>query len=239
MKSKIAELLKCNRTPVAVFRTDQKPENALMFKKGTKGCIMAFLNATSKGKTAALSEDTVGCPGGKSGSGFQPFKPGMAEKFLSTGVDGIQEGEFFKESPELAKLFIDGLPAIKHKQYLVLKPYDLVGENEIPDVVIFLVNADELSALVTLANFDQPTQDNVEIRFGAGCAQTFLYPLSAYDTDRDICTIGMTDISARKCIDKDLLAFSIPYRRFCVMEEKSEKSFLTHNTWNILLKRKK
>lgn len=44
MKSKIAELLKCDRIPVAVFRTDQKPENALMFKEGTKGCIMAFLN---------------------------------------------------------------------------------------------------------------------------------------------------------------------------------------------------
>lgn len=238
MKSKIAELLKCNRVPVALIRTNQKPENALMFKEGTKGCIMAFLNAASKGKTAVLSEATVGCPGGKSGTGFLPFQSGMAEKFLSTGVEGIQEGEFYKESPELAKTFIDGLPAIKAEKYLVLKPYELVDENEIPDAVIFLVNADELSALVTLANFDQPTQDNVEIKFGAGCAQTILYSLDAQDCGRDICMVGLTDLSARKCIDKDLLAFSIPYRRFCVMEEKAEKSFLTHGTWNLLLKRK-
>lgn len=238
MKSKIAELLQCNRVPVALFRTNKKPEDALMFKEGAKGCTIALLNAASKGKTAALSEETVGCLGGKSGAGFHPFKLGKIENFLSIGVEGKQEGEFYKESPELAKTFINSLPVVKSDEYLVLKPYNLVCEDESPDSVIFLVNAEELSALVTLANYDQPTQDNVEIKFGAGCAQTFLYSLDAQDNGRDICTIGLTDPSARKCIDKDLLAFSIPYRRFCVMEEKAEGSFLTHSTWSVLLKRK-
>ena len=42
MTSKIAELLKCNRMPVALIRTNQKPEEALMFKEGNKGCIYLF-----------------------------------------------------------------------------------------------------------------------------------------------------------------------------------------------------
>lgn len=238
MKSKIAELLKYNRVPVAVFRTNKKPEGALMFKEGSKGCIIALLNVASKGKIAALSEETVGCAGGKSGTGFKPFELGEIEHFLSNGVEGKEEGEHYKESSDIAKVFVNGLPKIKHEKYLVLKPYDLVQENEVPDEVIFLVNADELSALVTLANYDKLTQDNVEIKLGAGCAQTFLYPLDSQDNDRDICTIGLTDPSARMCIDKDLLSFSIPYRRFCVMEEKADGSFLTYRTWNMLLKRK-
>lgn len=238
MESKIARLLKCDRSPVALIRTDSKPKGALMFKENTKGCTVALLNAASKGKTAALSEATVGCFGGKSGAGFRPFKLGNIEHFLSTGVEGGREGEFYKESPELARAFVEGLPGIRHKEYLVLKPLNLVAEDEEVDAVVFLVNADELSALVTLANYDRPTQDNVEIKFGAGCAQTFLYSLSNQDTGRDICTIGLTDPSARKCIERDLLAFSIPFRRFCVMEEKAEGSFLTHDTWGSLLKRK-
>ncbi|MDO5558317.1 MAG: DUF169 domain-containing protein [Oscillospiraceae bacterium] len=238
MRSRIAELIKCDRIPVALIRTDCKPEEALMFKENVKGCTIALLNAASKGKTAVLSEPTVGCNGGKSGAGFKPFKLGFIEHFLSTGIEGQKEGEFYKESPELARVFVEGLPSIRHEEYLLLKPYSQVQEDEIVDAVIFLVNADELSALVTLANYDQPTQSNVEVKFGAGCAQTFLYSLVNQDTEKDICTIGLTDPSARKCIDKDLLAFSIPFRRFCIMEEKAEGSFLTHDTWNSLLKRK-
>ncbi|NDO47855.1 DUF169 domain-containing protein [Clostridium sp. MD294] len=238
MTSKIAELLKCSRMPVALIRTNQKPEQALMFKEGNKGCVIALLNVASQGKISALSEETIGCPGGKSGTGFKPFQLGKIEYFLSTGGKENKEGEYYKESPELARTFINGLPSIESKKFIVLKPYNLLNEYEIPHAVIFLVNADELSALVTLANYDKPTQDNVEIKFGAGCAQTFLYSLANQDNGKDICTIGLTDPSARKCIDKDLLSFSIPYRRFCIMEEKAKSSFLTHDTWKTLLKRK-
>ena len=239
MKSKIAELLQSERKPVAVIRSEVQPEEAMMFKEGSKGCIIALLNAASKGKTAALSEDTVHCPGGKAGAGFKPFKLGAIEYFLSVGKEGLKEGEFYKKSPELATDFIQGLPRIESGKYLVLKAFDCLLENEVPDAVIFLVNADELSALVTLANYDKRTQDNVEIKFGSGCAQTFLYPLHNQDMEMDICTIGLTDPSARKCMEKDLLSFAIPYRRFVVMEQNAEESFLTKKTWKTLLKRKK
>ena len=47
MKSKIAELLQCERKPVAVIRSEVQPEEAMMFKEGSKGCIIALLNAAS------------------------------------------------------------------------------------------------------------------------------------------------------------------------------------------------
>ncbi|SEM95313.1 Uncharacterised ArCR, COG2043 [Candidatus Frackibacter sp. WG12] len=112
-----------------------------------------------------------------------------------------------------------------------MKPLDKVTEDEEPKVIVFLVNADQISGLTFFANYDQPTQDNVTTFFGAGCHSTILQPIEQSKSDTPKALIGLTDPSARKFVDKNILSFSIPYERFLEMEDNVEESFLTKETW--------
>lgn len=236
MKSKIAEALHLKNEPVAVYRTDHCPEGALQFKEGVWGCVIGMLNAAAKGRIAAMDAATVVCRGGKAGLGLQPFQLGTIEYFLSVGGRGDKPGEHYKKTPELARDYVLSLPEVHSPDYVVFAPLSVVSE-ETPELIVFLVNADQLSGLATLANYDRPSQDNVQLRFGAGCAQSILYGLDAEAQEKGTCFIGLTDPSARKAIDKDLLSFSIPMARFLEMEANADGCFFHTDTWAVIEKR--
>lgn len=236
MESRIAKAIKLSSQPVAVYRSMECPEGAVQFKENTWGCVIALLNSASQGRTAAFCERTVACKGGKAGLGLKKFELGTIEYFLSVGGKGPKPGEFYKKTPELATEYVNGMPDVVSEDYVVFKPLDEIQQEE-PEEIIFLVNADQLSGLVTLANYDKHTQDSVKILFGAGCAQAILYGLDAHDQNSDVCFIGLTDPSARKCISKELLSFSIPYRRFLIMESNVSGCFFNTGTWAVIQKR--
>ncbi|MDO5336866.1 MAG: DUF169 domain-containing protein [Eubacteriales bacterium] len=239
MESKIASLLKLHNYPVAVYRTNKCPENAVQFKEGKWGCIVAMLNASAnKGITATFCDKTVTCKGGRAGIGIEPFKTGIIEYHLSVGGKGPKAGEFYRRSPELALDYIESMPEYRTDNYLVFTPLCNVDSElkENLDGIIFLVNADQLSGLVTLSNFDRKSLDNTAVTFGSGCAQSVLFPFSAENTNQK-CYIGLTDPSARKCISGETLSFSIPWARFKEMELVAEESFLTKETWGVISRR--
>lgn len=233
MNSKIAQALKMKLSPVAVIYSGEAPEEAIQFKPGVWGCITSLIYASAKGSTAALSSETTSCPGGRVGAGFDNFKPGI-EFFLSNGGERGGKAEHYKKTAELARDYIRAVPEVEKPEFLVLKPLDRLESGEKPEIVIFMVDADQLSGLCTLANFDSPRQDNVRLEFGAGCVQALLYPMSENYSETKKCVIGLTDPSSRKHIPSGLLSFSIPYSRFLEMEENVEQSFLSTDTWRAI-----
>lgn len=244
MHSKIADAIRLHRGPVAILLTDNKPENALEFTEegGQKNrCIIPLFVAALNGRTAVLEKETVLCPGGQAGLCFGPYQLGYIDYFLSTGKEGQFEGEYRKKTPELVREFIANLPNITlPSRYVVMKPLSEVNDGEIAEtaIVVFVANADQLSALATLANFDRPTNDNVSTLFGSGCGSLVMQVLDQARAERPKAVIGLTDITARKYLDKNVLSFSVPFKRFLEMEANVEGSFLTKGKdWPEIAKR--
>ncbi|OAT80703.1 DUF169 domain-containing protein [Desulfotomaculum copahuensis] len=256
MQSKIAAAINLRYPPVAIILTDEKPAGALQFKEGRWGCVAAMFTAAAKGRTAVFDRRTFGCLGGGTGLGFGNQYvnfPGGIEYYISTGnkefaaspagrnmrtSTPLAEGEGYYKSPAIAKKFVDALPMTDvPSTYVVFKPLDQMTETEEPAVVVFLANADQLSALAVLANYDRGASETVLAPFGAGCHTLFIIPYAEAQKEQPRAIIGLTDISARKHVDKDLLSFAVPYKMFRQMEDNVEGSFLQRETWLNVLKR--
>lgn len=243
MESRIASELKLRCQPVAIIFTNEKPEGALQFEKGRWACVIAMLDAAAKGKTAVFDRDTCGCGGGAIGLGFKDdfgHTPGGIEYFLSTGRgEGYPEGEGFKKTPELARTFVEQLPAtVIPYTYVVFKPLGAVDPaREAVQLVCMLVNADQMSALGALANYGRPGAESVIMPFGAGCHTICILPLNESQKDLPRAVVGLTDVTARPYIDADLVSFTVPFAMFQEMESNVPGSFLEKKVWKKLQER--
>ncbi len=172
---------------------------------------------------------------------IEQLKAAGAPKIL---IEEFSEGEGFCKTPELVQDWIDSLPEIKSEgPYVILKPLKDVKADETPKVVSLLVNPDQLSALVVLANFARKGSDNVRIPFGAGCACFGLHPFAEYEQENPRAVIGLTDISARfylgKPLGRDILSFTVPFKMFEEMESNAQESFLTRFAWKTMMSKNK
>ena len=192
--------------------------------------------------------------------------PGSEEgfcHFLSSGIEGWSEGpavaemikpfmrgelydnfihgERYIKTPEQVKRFIACLPITQiPRRYVVFRPLaDLGPAEEHPQTVIFFADPDELSALVVLANYGRGDYENVIIPYAAGCQTIGIYPYREAKTERPRAVVGLTDLSARLYIRKqladNLLSFAMPFALFTEMEANVEGSFLQRHTWQELL----
>ena len=272
MESAIAQALKLEYEPVALLFSDELPEGAVQFAEGKWGCVMWLLLASAaKGKPAAADRATFGCYGGGAGLGFgNPYQdwPGGIEcfyRFLSTG-NGPQEagasgrsdspawlrrsaardfelGERYVKTPAQVEKFVASLPLIEiPTRYVVFKPLAMVSADEQPEVVVFLVDPDRLSALVVLANYGRESYDNVIMPWGAGCQTIGIFAYREARSDHPRAVVGLTDLSARLQVARqlrhDLMTFTVPLKMFDEMEANVPGSFLERDTWRELLEHK-
>ena len=273
MESKIAEAIHLKHNPVAFIWSDEKPEKAIEFKPGKWGCIMWLAAAAAKGKTAVCGRSTFGCIGGGVGVGFgnqyKNFPGGMDGfyRFLSSGFeeweegrgmidvikqflpkdlfDDVVHGEKYFSTPEIAEKFVEGLPMRKiPAQYVIFKPLsDVDLKNETPRSIIFFADADQVSALTVLANYNRESNDNVIVPAAAGCHMMGIFVYEQGDKDCQKAILGLTDLSARENIYKqlgsDFLSFAVPLKMFEEMEGNVQGSFLERRVWLKLLNAKK
>ncbi len=244
MISELAKRLHLRYEPTAIVVADKKPADAICFVKGSRGCVAALLMAVAKGRIAAFDRDTCGCIGGGVGLGFFDRYPDGMEVFLSNG-DGTlpssfqnREAEGFKKSPQIARGWMEEMPRLKlEKRYVLFKPLNRLEESERPEAVVFHVNADQLTALIVLANYGRAHYDAVMVPFASGCQSTCLFPLTEAAKTEPKAVVGMADLSTRPYIDADLLSFTMPYPLFQEMEQNAVGSFLDRKEWQRVEKR--
>ncbi len=269
MESVLAQAIKLQPQPVAILLTENPPEKAMRFAEGKWGCVMFLVANATRGKTAVISRENFGCWGGGVGLGFgnryEDF-PGGEEcflHFLSSGnkewekgravgemlaekagrdfAANFLEGERYVKNPELTRQWLDELPITDvSPKSVVLKPLAEVNpEEETPETVVFFVDADQLSALVILANYGREGRENVSIPWVAGCQSIGLLPFDEARSARPRAVVGLTDLSARKYVRKLLgaqyLSFAMPWQLFLDMEKDVPGSFLEGHVWQALM----
>jgi len=242
VESLIAKELKLRYPLVAVIPSNDKPESTPKFKESGWACMIGMFVRAARGDTVALERKTVRCPGGKTGVGFGNSYAkhlDVVSSFLSTGKPGRFEGEAYKKTPQLARSMIEFVPAMDLPyKYILLKPMDKVdATRERPELVIFLANPDQLSALIVLANYSRTNNHSVIVSMGSACSSICLYPFNESKNDKPRAIIGLTDITVRHYLDPDILSFTVPYKMFLQMEADVPGSFLAKRPWKELKKR--
>lgn len=251
MESELVSALRFKMQPVAVILTDDKPADGMHFKEGSsRGCVASLLTAASKkNRLAFFDRKSFGCPGGGTGLGFgDRYQEFPIDCLLSTGIrelpaemgrasSAMAEGERFYRNPEQARKWVESLPITDvPTAYVVFKPWELVTEQDQPELVIFFANGDQLSALVVMADFNRGTNQSVAAPFGAAC-QSILFGYAEAKKENPGAIIGFFDISQRKAVDRETLTFTVPYRLFQEMEANVENSFLNTHAWHKLQER--
>lgn len=129
----------------------------------------------------------------------------MAEKIGNFArkefMDDFRHGEGYIKTPELVKKWVDLLPIVDiPAKYTVFKPLKEADLNvEEPAIVSFLVNPDQLSVLVVLANYGRERNDNVIVPFAAGCQSIGIIPYRECRSENPKGVIGLVDISLFPC----------------------------------------
>jgi hypothetical protein len=227
-----------NELPITFFYVEEPGDVARANIPKGHSCIVCELALVRKGKPLAWNVQSLGCGGAQRYLGYtDKIRPNF-EYFLSTGIPGVMEGERYIRTPEMVNEMMAGMPCIPAKgRYIIFKRFDQLTPGDDPVAVIFFAKPDVLSGLFTLANFDQPGGNGVIAPFGSGCGSIVHQAWFQQEQENPKAILGMFDPSARPCVPKDTLSFSVPMKKFEKMVGYMDESFLATGTWKTLKRR--
>ncbi len=262
MNSNIANEMNFKFPPIVLIKTDTKPKNAISPKPNKGGCVMSFVAQTiAKRKTTCFGRENITCGGIASGFGWgDGFKDEESLEFqatfLSCGVESapdrksyekkleylkkptremFREGERIFTDFETAKENIKNRPIYDSEDYVVFKGLENLEEGEIPESVIFTVNAIELTALLQI-NSSFRTKDSYVLTPPASACQAignFVFRQGESDDPKPV--LGPVDFAGKNkmkhFIPSDYLTLAVPWKLFLKLEEVSKKSVLQTELW--------
>jgi hypothetical protein len=237
--SRITKAICLKSHPAAVLWSDELPAGAIVpGKKHEDNCVVALARRVAdEGVTAAIGRDNYGCRGAGFHLGFVDKLFPNYHYFLSCGIPGKVRGEGYKKTPELVEAMMgEYKPLEAPADYCIMKPVSLLSSDEQPETVFFLVNPDQLSALIVLANYDLVGNNGVITPFGSGCSSIIQLP-RVENRGRKRGIVALTDISVRSILPESILGFAVPFDRALEMEENVPGSFLEREDWLEVKKR--
>jgi uncharacterized protein (DUF169 family) len=175
----------------------------------------AILDA-GKGEVLQIDKTNNACFGATWHLGFSKIKD---PKILNMVKKFVVEGEKLFCSYEALDKLISQMeePSDNSDAYFILAP--LEKAEFIPQLVIFIVNAELASRLLTLVTFLDGLMPKIKIG-GPTCRMSIVYPLL-----RDEVNISFYDYTARKMcnVEKDKLLVTIPYNKIPKIIESIDK----------------
>lgn len=256
---KFLETLGLDDEPVGIHFTDILPEKALLPKLlplptadremakainwpeifGNFSCALGRIRlARVKKRPAVFDADHFGCPGCAFWMGFLKPQTETIIHYVSSGVPGVMEGEFYQKSPDvLRKIFNDIDPVPAPARHCVIKPLSLFGPEDEPLLVAFFTRPEALCGLHQLAGYVTGDPLSVASPWSAACGSLVAWPMKFMAQRTPKAVIGGWDPSARKFFGTDELSFTVPFGMFRKMTESYGGSFLSGHTWALVKKK--
>ena len=232
---RLAEILKMENHPVAIYRNEKIPEGA--FIPGSHcGIPPLLVRCARTGEVCSTDNEHSVCHGSKSGFGFGGISSRQRSAWSASVVpEEAQDmkhkstGQSYFKTPEIAliqmepiKDYGDGSDAIVFQDL-----DDAIAQERPIEVVLFLVDPARLTALMQLAAFSKETPGPACIMpYGHACQQVYAIPRAEGESDDPHAVVGMTDMYARRFVGKDQLSFAVPYKLYQRMERDIDDSFL-------------
>lgn len=216
--------------PVGVFYSDDL-SNAEYLKKPVENsrgytCIFAQMAKLYKGQSVAFDIDNLGCFGSVSSIFGGVYQEDQTVELL------VNIEHFKKDRKQVLALHNINPKANPTGRYLIMKPYNLLTEEDQPEIVFLLAKPDVIAAMHSLIGFDNTRLDNVLMPFGSGCEQLLSFAFNETKQTDPRAVLGGMDVAMRNCIKQDILTFSVPHSRFIEMVHNMDDSFLNTYIWS-------
>jgi uncharacterized protein (DUF169 family) len=200
--ARLKEVLSLEGSPIAITYSMTPAAEAM----AGRYMVCQALPAARDGAVINLSRETCACPGGVWHLGLGP-RP--SEKAFKNLQRFLVEGEklYCSIAAFHRAMSLTSPPPLGLAEYVVLSP--LERAEFMPDLVVFLCNAEQACRLVTLATYADGIPPKTEMQ-GSACHMAIAYPLVSGEMN-----VSLLDYTARKYMKykPEELFVTIPYHK--------------------------